>query len=474
MPKNIYALDKVMQSSSSPDERRPTDLILVDNNTFVDHVCLELVKAGKVATIDHVYNISNSKHLFKLYISSFLRRLKVSGWNDLLMHYSDTLFALLKISILVIFNKKRGILDIKLRNQKVGDALVSTFLRSRKSIGIYVVNIMLYYSLLKQVIYLHCACELSEYLRLNCLKINKNLAFLVTETTYLQEACRRLFISQGIDEVRWNPLLKKFSIFHGFNGIQISKFDHISKSLSSYLLDNTYSDKGHILLDKLVRREWTYAYMTKSDINPDEKIVFSFEHTGAYAVIFMHAVSDAQYLFGDNDFLDLHDWLIKTIKLCIEYNITCVLKLHPSYFSEDHNYESDKRYLQIIQKLLSFDISDFSSNKSVQILKTSHKYTYCSSQISSNQLADSLGTFIGITHHGSIAFELAYQGLPCICSSLSYYSILKSLPPQIKTYSNLEEYRSIIQKLLDAPDHNNLNFYHSSWRGLFSLLLSLY
>ena len=218
---------------------------------------------------------------------------------------------------------------------------------------------------------------------------------MVTETTYLQEACRRLFISQGIDEVRWNPLLKKFSIFHGFNGIQISKFDHISKSLSSYLLDNTYSDKGHILLDKLVRREWTYAYMTKSDINPDEQIVFSFEHTGAYAVIFMHAVSRSIFV-GDNDFLDLHDWLIKTIKLCIEYNITCVLKLHPSYFSEDHNYESDKRYLQIIKNfsLLIFQTSHLtivnSENicKSILLLRKSH--------LISSRFSE---TFIGITHH---------------------------------------------------------------------------
>jgi len=148
---------------------------------------------------------------------------------------------------------------------------------------------------------------------------------------------------------------------------------------------------------------------------------------GLSVVIFLHSFSDAQYVFGKDCFCDLYDWVNYTIGILLQNkNVTRIfIKQHPNIDFDIHEADLvairriERKYTNISKVVwLATDVSPRSLNKKIN--------------------------FVGITHHGSIAEELAFLGVKVIASTYAPwgggYNFLYS-------WSSLEEYRDLLLKL---------------------------
>jgi len=140
------------------------------------------------------------------------------------------------------------------------------------------------------------------------------------------------------------------------------------------------------------------------------------------AIIFLHVFSDAVHVFPEIVFHDFWTWVCFTIETLRKANIPFFLKLHP--------YESDRMQKVIIEKLQEkYGTLDWVPPKTT------------------NKALVNAGISCGITVYGTVAHELAYLGVPTICSARHPHSSFDFC----KTARTREEYGDFLK---DIP-----NFY---------------
>jgi hypothetical protein len=157
--------------------------------------------------------------------------------------------------------------------------------------------------------------------------------------------------------------------------------------------------------------------------------------------IFLHSFADALFMNGPDTFSDLWEWTITTIdSLCAETDqkINVLIKPHPNVFLQ-HKIGSNV----VTKDLNTYDI----------LVEYCQRYSnvFCLPASVSNHQLTGLPGFVGVTHHGNVATELAYLGLPVIASA---HAPWKHENEFVITWSNKGEYVDILGRISDYVHHN--------------------
>jgi hypothetical protein len=337
------------------------------------------------------------------------------------------------------------------KNSIIGDCICSYILKRQGSQG-YIHKSLIQYIyifkfLIRYTLYIGIIDDIQK-------KYVKKLFYSV-ETSYLDEAVRRYLIKRDFTEIGYDYYIGRTVQYPRLLGYEIRKGEYQRKILISnnVVLD---VDQAKTKLKSLVNREIQYHYMAGMDVDVDIKLNIE-KISENNAVIYLHAVSDAQYFFGPDCFIDLHDWLMKSIELLIKNDFRVFIKLHPSYFSKYHNYPVDKEYLAYLESIFDINLPNILVNKPA---KTNIKNVqFISHRVSIVELKEKIPNHLCITHHGTVATEAAYLGLPVIVSSSSPY--LENIDSFVDIYRSLNQYESFIMKYKskNPGSLNNIKLY---------------
>jgi hypothetical protein len=126
----------------------------------------------------------------------------------------------------------------------------------------------------------------------------------------------------------------------------------------------------------------------------------SLGERGLYPVLFLHDFDDGQYYYGNDGFDDLWDWTTFTIDTLLANSavVRVFIKAHPNAAGSGNSGDVvARRRLQ---------------NR----YATTARVSWLASDTSPRALEE-LGHIVGITHHGSVAEELTFCGIPVIAST---------------------------------------------------------
>ena len=123
------------------------------------------------------------------------------------------------------------------------------------------------------------------------------------------------------------------------------------------------------------------------------------QHHCWYPVLFLHSFDDAQFAFGWDGFDDLYGWVMFTVDKLVANPVVARVLIKPHPNVEYTQYPGDKRALEKLRRRFSVE----------------PKVVWLSAACSVDALRGP-GHFVGITHHGSVAEELVYRGIPAIGS----------------------------------------------------------
>ncbi len=115
------------------------------------------------------------------------------------------------------------------------------------------------------------------------------------------------------------------------------------------------------------------------------------ENVRGSVIIFLHDFYDSPHLYADMVFDDFWEWVCFTIEVLTQAGITFFIKPHPN------------------QTVLD--------NQALDVLKSKYPKIKClASEISNVSLVNS-GMSCGVTVYGTVSHELAFLGVPTICSA---------------------------------------------------------
>ncbi len=148
---------------------------------------------------------------------------------------------------------------------------------------------------------------------------------------------------------------------------------------------------------------------------------------GLCAVIFLHSFDDASYYFGTDGFEDIFDWTVFTVDNLIKSADveTVLIKEHPNV--NYAAYPGDK----VAKKRLS------------QRYYRHPKVHWLRRDVGPVALAQ-YKNLVGITHHGSVAEELAFLGIPVVASTHAPWGHSFDF---VKTWTTPKEYLFILKSL---------------------------
>jgi hypothetical protein len=117
----------------------------------------------------------------------------------------------------------------------------------------------------------------------------------------------------------------------------------------------------------------------------------------AHAVLFLHSFNDAQYFYGTDGFADLCHWADFTIETCLRNPAIglVMIKSHPNI---------NPRMQLKTRRTEEWLRAKYASEPRVVWL----------GRTSSLPAIAAVGSVVGITHHGSVAEELVFLGVPVI------------------------------------------------------------
>ena len=441
-------------------------MVSMNNNIFID--------LGNKLTSDNTYkfNLLNSITGKVEYINfnwrNYLTLCKKQKTNQFLndrylngnisSRYLMCFFLALPLAIalsLIVFIKFTLQLTIKGRNSdtffskfmefdfqgiKIGDCILNAYLRQDNCEGFLKIDKAFFKVVIVSILQASIAYSFLFFINRKRFS-SKN--FICNEVTYVPEIYRRILLDFNFTEIRYEPFLNKITHLPSMYGYEIRHRKDLYFSIKESLTVENRK-QGEDKLSSLVNREETYYYMSKSDVDLELKVDFS-EVNNKYennrkSVVFMHAVSDAQYLFGTDCFIDLHDWLMTSVKLLKNNNILPVIKLHPSFFSEQHDYPVDKKYLHFMSTIAELDLFSLPDNQPVFSEKLG--VYFLSHKISLMELSNGLPNFLCISHHGSIVCEAAFLNHVSMSSYRSPYYIEDN--SFVEMYETVDEYNSLM------------------------------
>jgi hypothetical protein len=192
--------------------------------------------------------------------------------------------------------------------------------------------------------------------------------------------------------------------------------------------------KAVTYLNGRIEKPLEYLWYMFNGVNRTDKALFDLsgvevkiQKNQLYVVVFLHSFDDAQYAYGLDGFDDLYHWTTETIdSLLANRNVnTIFVKPHPN--SDYSSYPGDK---------VAFE-------RLVKRYKQRKRVVWLGKDISPKSFVDA-GKFVGITHHGSIAEELTFLGIPVVAG---VYAPWGRACKFVHAWSSPNEYREILMSL---------------------------
>ena len=338
----------------------------------------------------------------------------------------------------------------RLHNVVIGDCVAQVFLRQYSPNGRITFNTDFVKVTLIACFKFYLFSFFVDYLKYFC---NYNIKyFIAQEDTYFDELLRRILLDKGFQEIRLDYSSGNFLPFKknsDFLSVGSQQFNAKCNRSFDYATAQT-------ALDNFVFRKVTYTDLVDCDISNKIKLQIDDNELGKFfkrkqiAVVFLHQVSDAAYLFGVDCFDDLHHWLIETLKILYTLGFIVVIKLHPAYFSLKMTYPIDIKYMNCLQDIFSVNFS--SMNENLIYVSSFPNVYFVHYKVPCAELNRSFPDFLCITHHGTVALEAAHLGHTVVASHASPYN--KSCD-FVCTYSSVDEYRELVTLWSEGHLRNN-------------------
>ena len=296
-----------------------------------------------------------------------------------------------------------SVLGFKYKGLVVGDCIVSSFFRSPNTPVLPKLSV-------KFILYLLASIPQLSY-QIRCLKkalSNYNAEgslFFGFETTGFDEVARRYMVDSGYCEIRYSELHQGFRIFKGFTGIDLRKSLAYRKFFYETLSPEEISI-GKNSIYELVERKVQYSYLKDNDVSTDMEIGLQSFPAKNTVILFLATLSDAQYLYGNSPFGDLHGFQEGIIKWGLSNGLNVVVKPHPGMYKEKDYTIKDRKYFEGLRK--DWCISGYAENIE-RSTKDSRLY-FVDSKLSVKELSKIFPDFLCATQHGSVAAECAYIG----------------------------------------------------------------
>ena len=322
---------------------------------------------------------------------------------------------------------------------QIGDCVLSLVLRTEGSKGFLVRDFHFYKTWIKFLFNFYSTVMFSRVL---AWLYTGNKYFYSHETTYLDEAVRRILLKIGFNEIRYDFFQHESIVMPSLYGYEIRNREYGRLHLDESKFELEKAEKK---LRDLVYRNETYSYMLTSDVHLgtrlDNSDLVNWSEQRV-AIIYLHAVSDAQFFYGVDCFIDLHDWLMETLALLEKCGVNACVKMHPAYYSVMLNYPVDKKYLKTLEEIFGISIDQISPGKPT--ITNRPNVCFLHHSLSILELSRVFPSFLCITHHGTVATEAAYLGHAVVCSTASTY--MKNKDRFVFIYETFNEYESYIQE----------------------------
>ena len=317
----------------------------------------------------------------------------------------------------------RRLLQLKYEGVLIGDLIASTSLRSYPESGGSLHKSRGLLSLIARSVALVDYCK-------NHLSIvdNNDVYVTIPEPTYLQAIYRRSLHSFGANILET----------HHYNGYK--KIIESSKVLTNpaivqnpgLKIRNVNREKSIAYLNSRIEKPSESLWYMYNGVNRSDELLFDLNGVEVriqgdqlYAVVFLHSFDDGQYYFGLDGFDDLYEWTTETIDQLLENkNVnTIFVKRHPNL-----NYSRCPGDLVAFQRL-------------TKRYKQRERVVWLGKDVSPKAFVNS-GKFFGITHHGSVAEELVFLGVPVIAGTCAPWG---SAYKFVHTWRSPTEYREMLK-----------------------------
>lgn len=229
---------------------------------------------------------------------------------------------------------------------------------------------------------------------------------------------------------------KTFSPFYP-SILPIHKFRELScdeSRLSEEYLDVRISPKSSEVLPYMQ----VSAYSENDSMqmqNSSLELKETEDSTKIQVCIFLHSFADALFTFGSDSLNDIWHWVTFTIDHLLEISkikdLNILVKPHPNVFYYQ-NFTTN-----VVEK-------DYFTYKHLENLyKTEPKVSFIDPNTSNIKLTQ-IKNFIGITHHGNVAPELAYLNQPVIAS---LHAPWKHCNQFLITWKDQQAYKNILSQI---------------------------
>lgn len=317
--------------------------------------------------------------------------------------------------------KFRGFINYEYKGIRVGDVIMSTSLRNYPSAGGEINKCQ---GVLNTI---HHALEVIDYADSEIKMYDNNIAYII-EYTYIPAIYNRIVLIKG-GNIIYKDRLNKYTITSNIDEHPA----YVKRDYSITKYEKLDIDK---IMTERISNPSVYFDLTNSLIR-DKKVLMNVNNEIIkvraekwYAVLFIHSFDDAQYVFGDDGFIDLYEWTTFTVDKLIEQGIYVLIKSHP--FIDYNKYPGDKIALSKLKKRYSNFVQWLDPLIDSKVLSESFK-----------------SNVIGITHHGNVSDELVYHRVPTIGYQKSQWSSFN----YVYKWSSKDDYNELLANIRTIYDN---------------------
>lgn len=317
-----------------------------------------------------------------------------------------------------------NLLRLTYNNCPIGDLVASNALRRNPSSGGRLKHCKLgvFESLIDAVSFVDYSSKL-------CTAMHANQFVIVPERTYLDGVYQRVLHNCGVSVIENNHYTEKYIIIDSCTSLKDPiKADYYSrliddsteKIIDNYMHQRVNNPGQHLkYMNQNIDWDSDLKDISGKQINTnDEKINIT---------LYLHSFDDAQYVHGVDGFEDLFEWVSTTVNILCDHPCvsTIFVKPHPNV---DYNvYPGDKKAINTLRRL-------FSGKTHV---------IWLDSGVDTNAVSK-IPNVVAITHHGSIAEEMVYLGVPVIASTFAPWGTQFKF---VRAWSSPSEYRYLLKDI---------------------------
>jgi hypothetical protein len=367
-------------------------------NTILKRLC-SADRIGVAFLYRNEIQLNQYKSLFH-YTRQNLRRMYFFFKRRHFIHSKDLMICLilqLKANISVIFDFNSIIMDVRAFHQnpeksyevddiQVGDLLIDTVIRFCQREQYHCSKIELFIFIWKTHFYINFARAFFG-------RYGAGDIYLTEYTTYLHHGIyARIARHLGLRVCTYgciDRLYQEFS-FTSYTHAELSGLDNYLPDQIE-IMDSKNSLKGRMSGKASI----DLTYMRNKNLG-DRSLCENDLYDSVDAIVFLHDFYDSTNLYRNFEYLDFYTWAFSICDNLIRLNKTFYIKGHPNQIAEGAKI-LEKLKLRYPERVLQSGVDPLASNISFKV---------------------------GITVYGTIAYELAYAGIPSIIFADASYSKL--------------------------------------------------